>query len=95
MKARNRVLAAKKALADQETALAKEIARLNRERRERQDPSEDLRRILARYRQNDVETTVTASDAKRSTSFSQRMSDAVRAHEELVDRISRITRNKK
>ena len=95
MNARNRVLAARRALAEQEAALAEELARLKRERRKRPDPSDDLHRIVDRYRQHDrLQTTITATDAGGAKSFSERMADAVRAHEELVDRLARIARNR-
>jgi flagellar export protein FliJ len=89
MKTRSKLDSVRKVYAEQEKALTEQLARLNREREEQQAQADDLHQMLEGYRQQHSSRAVlSAAEALRFHRFYQRMTDAVGAQEEFVNRLS-------
>jgi flagellar biosynthesis chaperone FliJ len=78
----------RKVYAEQKKSLTQELARLDRER-QLQAQADDLRAMLESYRaQHRARATLSAGEALRFRRFYERMTDAVGAQEEFVNRLS-------
>lgn len=95
MKARSKLDSVRKIYVEQEKALTEELARLDRERQEQQAQADELQRMLEDYRRDHcARATLTAAEALRFQRFYQRMTDAVGAQEEFVNRLSLAVQGK-
>jgi len=89
MKGKGKLDSVRRVYAEQEKALTEELARLNRERHQQQARADELQALLESYReQHKARATLSAAEALRFRRFYQRMTEAVSAQEEFVNRLT-------